>query len=751
MKKIVVLIIATLLLGSSHLLAQPSWSVTPSNFQYNGNITGKVTIQGTEFRDAGGIVGAFCGGECRGVSNLQYVASIDKYLVFLTIYSNNATGDQITFRFYNNQIDFIHDVNNTVAFTVNMTLGNLAAPYEFEALPANSNTRITVNPGFENVVKNIGTNIVTVAPNITTSQLQPAIKGPTDQYGTVVGTFVIRYTATSAPVPIDATVVDESMEVFVTAQDQSTKTYSIAIGNANVDLATLTVSAGTLDPAFDPGITQYNLVLPYGDPIPQIDATCADANSTRVITQAGSIPGVASVVVTAEDHVTTKTYSVNISYAANTDATLQSLSISVGTLDPQFAPDLFTYDGRVPWGTTDVPVITAVPTDAAATVDISYPATIPGQASVLVTADDQTTQQTYLVNFDFAPNTDATLASLTLKSGTLVPAFDPGTVNYQVELPVGTETAPEITAIATDAAHATVTQHHPDNLPGEVLVEVVAMDQTTILNYRIQFNWDGNQDATLSSISINGIAIPGFSSDNRSYDYMLQLTEQGIPPVTATTTDPLASYELLPPEQVPGDLVIMVYAENYSIFRTYSIHLQLNPDDATLCEIQIDGNPLDSFDPLILQYVMDIQDPNQPVPVVSGSCTNPDATVTVTQADNLNGMAVLHVTASGGAVTNDYEVRFSETSGIETAPLKKLITKVYPNPNRGAFSLVVLSSQLDEIELSVIDLTGKELMYKKVNGAGLTELSLELQVNPGIYLLKICVNDRVDYQKIVIR
>jgi hypothetical protein len=81
----------------------------------------------------------------------------------------------------------------------------------------------------------------------------------------------------------------------------------------NNDLATLTVSAGTLDPEFDPEVTTYSVVLPTGTTtVPSVQYTLADAAASAVKTDATSIPGSTTIAVTAENS-DKKTYTVNFS------------------------------------------------------------------------------------------------------------------------------------------------------------------------------------------------------------------------------------------------------------------------------------------------------------------------------------------------------------------------------------------------------------------------------------------------------
>jgi len=79
----------------------------------------------------------------------------------------------------------------------------------------------------------------------------------------------------------------------------------------NADLSDLKVDNNTI-PGFNPDITNYTFGVGFGAPIPQItDAVTSNANANTLITQATVVPGDATVVVTAEDNVTTKTYTLS--------------------------------------------------------------------------------------------------------------------------------------------------------------------------------------------------------------------------------------------------------------------------------------------------------------------------------------------------------------------------------------------------------------------------------------------------------
>ena len=77
---------------------------------------------------------------------------------------------------------------------------------------------------------------------------------------------------------------------------------------------------GTTISGFDANTTSYNYTIAAGvTTIPTVSATATNTNAQVAITQATSVTGQASVVVTAQDNSTTKTYTVQFSQSGGTD------------------------------------------------------------------------------------------------------------------------------------------------------------------------------------------------------------------------------------------------------------------------------------------------------------------------------------------------------------------------------------------------------------------------------------------------
>ena len=84
--------------------------------------------------------------------------------------------------------------------------------------------------------------------------------------------------------------------------------------------------------------------------------------------------------------------------AAGTDATLSDLQIDSATISG-FSSGTTSYSYNILEGTTDIPQITAATTtDTNAQTTITQATAIPGDATVVVTAQDGTTTETYTVS-----------------------------------------------------------------------------------------------------------------------------------------------------------------------------------------------------------------------------------------------------------------------------------------------------------------------------------------------------------------
>ncbi|MBI3194562.1 MAG: T9SS type A sorting domain-containing protein [Ignavibacteriae bacterium] len=112
-----------------------SWSVLPTDYQYNMSIIGEVISLGSQEIDSVDAVGAFVNDECRGVATPVYVPGLNKLLFFLMVYSNIADGEQIEFRYYFNESGEELAIQAPLSFQTDAVFGEVGSPYPFVVSP----------------------------------------------------------------------------------------------------------------------------------------------------------------------------------------------------------------------------------------------------------------------------------------------------------------------------------------------------------------------------------------------------------------------------------------------------------------------------------------------------------------------------------------------------------------------------------------------------------------------------------------
>ena len=288
---------------------------------------------------------------------------------------------------------------------------------------------------------------------------------------------------------------------------------------------------------------------------PTIDGAAAtigekDATDGEDVTLTEGETKTVTILVTATDGTTTKTYTLRITRAgsSSTDATLRSLTVSSGTLSPVFDKEETAYTVGVANSVESVR-ITARPTvsGATATIDgddatdghlVTLVAGIPKEVVITVTATDGSTSETYTVTVTrlLAAANDATLSRLTLSAGTLDPVFSPAQDDYEVEVYFETD---EITITPTvNASGATVSYSPTDadgstsgyqvklvaGTPKPVDITVTATDGSTSETYTVTVTRmsETSPDATLSAlVLVTGNLVPTFN--RYGYDYRVSV------------------------------------------------------------------------------------------------------------------------------------------------------------------------------------------------------------------------------------
>lgn len=252
-----------------------------------------------------------------------------------------------------------------------------------------------------------------------------------------------------------------------------------------------------------------------------------------------------------------------------------------------FDPSVLEYTVTLPATYDGLPIISASAWNADSHLVMNQATTLPGQASVEVTAKSGAIQ-TYIVKFVRDLSSDATLSYLTYDEMS-VPNFKSTRLVYDVVLPSTTNTAPTINAIATDPlAHVTIEQ--ATVFPGQASVVVISADGSTSLTYIVHFESEQSNDAALSTLTYDGESVPDFSADELNYIVFLH-SSTTLPWVEATTRDKTATVDITQVSALPGNCVIRVTAEDGTL-QTYTIYFYVQSPPTGMKDIQNNSNTI---------------------------------------------------------------------------------------------------------------------------------------------------------------
>jgi|GEM_PF-420889 len=211
-------------------------------------------------------------------------------------------------------------------------------------------------------------------------------------------------------------IYDGTLDQYTIAQRAGTY---LGLDLTNAGLDTLTISTGTMEPAFDPETDIYEITVPYGttsitvDAVPNVGGvsiTITDGLGNEVedgIVTFDKDDGIDfELTVTALDGVTQESFIFSVwPEAGEESATLENIQLSVGSLTTDFNMDDTAYVAIVPAGTTSVDV-TGIPNWSGATVEGGGTVTLTdgmGSATLTVTSEDGNATKVYTVDISASP------------------------------------------------------------------------------------------------------------------------------------------------------------------------------------------------------------------------------------------------------------------------------------------------------------------------------------------------------------
>lgn len=322
----------------------------------------------------------------------------------------------------------------------------------------------TFTPGHLSYTVDVATTVTSVTLTASKSDPDAVISGNLTNEG-------------RATIQLDGPGTSKTIAITVTAPNQTSKTYRVTINRAassNNNLSLLSVTPGSLSPAFSAGTLAYRVDV--GTTVTSIAVVATKADSNAVIS--GDVPNEGRATIqldgpgtqrdisihVAAQNGSVRTYTITVKRAApSSNNNLSALNVTSGSLTPPFTAAQLTYTVDVPTNISSVDIsATKADPDAVMSGAVSAgtgqasgqaPMTLgmPGTAttaSIMVTAPDGT-PKSYTITVNRRASNDSTLSALITSAGSLDPPFASTSTNYAVtvSLLVGNVT---ITATKSD-------------------------------------------------------------------------------------------------------------------------------------------------------------------------------------------------------------------------------------------------------------------------------------------------------------
>ena len=439
--------------------------------------------------------------------------------------------------------------------------------------------------------------------------------------------------------------------ITVKAEDgSSTSTYTLLFvrkRSTNPRLDNIFVD-GVPVPSFSGYISDYVVDVAYGithDPV--ITVQKGEEGQTVQIESCHNFPCVAKVISTAANPDYSVTYNLTLKEGQLSDNTLQDILIN-GNPIPGFKPTTNTYLVELPLGTTQAPTIEAVSKYAPGDQKIEITNNgLDGRSTIVVTPPAGTSR-TYRISYVITESSYSYLNDLKV-AGQTVAGFDPQTTQYNVVLPVGTISVPEITWTAGDPYQAITLTN--EGVEGTSRVTVVAQNGSKT-TYRIAFSVEKSTVHTLNNILIDGVALPDFNPEVFDYSFNVNPAATSRPVVTWEAADAYQVVTKNPASEstvpVEGVTKLTVRAQNgdasvYSITFTQQLS-----DNAKLANLLVAGHELTpAFNSEVTQYACHLKRGTTVVPTISFEKGDPTQVVRI-EDHGVNGVATITVKAQTG-------------------------------------------------------------------------------------------------------
>ncbi len=125
-----ILLLLVLLIDIGYISAQTTCDIDPGNFEFSMTLTAVLNFDNQESNDINDKVFAYINDQCRGCANLAYHAGQKRYYAYLSVFSNIADNESISFKIYDESQDSTYDCPTSLSFNSGVNHGVISDPYK---------------------------------------------------------------------------------------------------------------------------------------------------------------------------------------------------------------------------------------------------------------------------------------------------------------------------------------------------------------------------------------------------------------------------------------------------------------------------------------------------------------------------------------------------------------------------------------------------------------------------------------------
>ena len=400
------------------------------------------------------------------------------------------------------------------------------------------------------------------------------------------------------------TTSDNEINILVTAEDGSVRAYTLIVTREKSDVAllsNLTVTNGSFLPSFSSNVFEYEVTVPVDVTEFNVTATKLEPNS-KVTSGEGHYNISTSekqieVTVVSEDETKSNTYILNIKRTKSSINTLSDITVSEGTLTPEFNSNITSYTVNVDGNISSIDV-SATLTDSRATIisGTGIHSLNVGDNNIVIRVESESGSiLDYNINVIRAKKNINDLSMIKVDGKEIenfssdILEYDLGDVNYS-------KTKINVEAILKDVDSSVkgdgeISLKTGDN---EIVLTVTAQNGEE-KTYKLHVNRIKNDNANLSLLSVMGYTLtPDFDKDTLYYETTVEeeksiLTKEEVTAVAEDKNASISKQDNIELSTTVDNIYkVTVTAEDGKTIKIYTIKVNRpKSSDTTLSKVNL--------------------------------------------------------------------------------------------------------------------------------------------------------------------